>query len=128
MKTGLLRNRFNYQEFENISEEFNINFGDTSKIFEAELQLAEKVVMNYTCRKYDSPENTINFEDISQVASLSSVPNMLKILGPYEEIDAEVIECRLVASISTSDVVRPILWFSQILQTAKVARSQVKKK
>lgn len=67
------------QEVENISEEFNINFGDTSKIFEAELQLTEKVIMNYSCRKCDSLENTISFEDISQVASLSSVPNMLKI-------------------------------------------------
>ncbi|PHZ14077.1 uncharacterized protein RHIMIDRAFT_278131 [Rhizopus microsporus ATCC 52813] len=37
------------------------------------------------------PENKINFEDISQVVSLLSVPNMLKTLGPYEEIDAKVI-------------------------------------
>lgn len=79
------------QEVENISEEFNINFGDTSKTFEAELQLAEKVVMNYSCRKCDSQENTTNSEDILQVVSSSSVPNMLKTLGPYEEIDAEMI-------------------------------------
>ncbi|KAI8060404.1 uncharacterized protein B0P05DRAFT_590821 [Gilbertella persicaria] len=68
------------QEVENISEEFNINSGDTSKTFEAESQLAEKV-----------SRNTTNSEDISQVVSSSSVPNMLKMLGPYEEIDAEVI-------------------------------------
>lgn len=47
--------------------------------------------MNYSWKKCDSLENTINNEDISQIVSSSSVPNMLKMLGPYEKIDAEVI-------------------------------------
>lgn len=79
------------EEVKNLSTQLNLDYGETSRTFKAELHVAEQPADIDVCKKCSSSQSATNSEEISSLVTTSSMPQLLATLGPYQEIDEEVI-------------------------------------